>query len=151
MGNPSVSSPPRRTYGPSVRDFDGAERPDIIRLACVAMSVVDLDTLGRRVFTPGIRWHEPGRNLIAGDYEGNQEVLLLVARRAELTGGTFRVDLRFRMARGATAVGLTRATGARLGCSLKSPDLLVVTVSHDRIDEAWSYHHDQHGWDRFWS
>lgn len=151
MGNPSVSSAPRRTYGPSVRGVDGTEQPEILRLACEAMSAVDLDTLVRRVFTPRVRWHEPGRNLISGDYVGSEEVLLLVARRANLTGGTFRLDLRYRMAQGATAVGLTTATAARLGRSLASPDLWVVTVRNGRIDEAWSYHQDQHGWDRFWS
>lgn len=45
----------------------------------------------RAVLSPGISWHVPGRNAIAGDYEGIEAVLGYFARRRDLAGRTFRL------------------------------------------------------------
>ena len=151
-GNPSGSYATGHTYGRLVTERDISEHDTIVGLACRAISTTDLDTLVSRVFAPSVTWHEPGRNVLSGDYEGCTEVVLhLVARLAELTGGTFRLDLCNSMARGTTGVGLMTATASRHGRVLMSRDVLVATVRRGRIEEAWSYHHDQHAWDQFWS
>jgi hypothetical protein len=38
-------------------------------------------------------WHAAGRNPLAGDHRGTDEVLGYFGRTLELTGGTFRVEL----------------------------------------------------------
>jgi YbgC/YbaW family acyl-CoA thioester hydrolase len=45
----------------------------------------------RELLTPGISWHVPGRNAIAGDYEGLEAVLGYFARRRDLAARTFRM------------------------------------------------------------
>jgi YbgC/YbaW family acyl-CoA thioester hydrolase len=49
------------------------------------------DALLRAVLSPGVSWHVPGRNAIAGDYHGLDEVLGYFARRRDLAGRTFRL------------------------------------------------------------
>lgn len=45
----------------------------------------------RAVLSLGVSWHVPGRNAIAGDYEGIEAVLGYFARRRDLAGRTFRL------------------------------------------------------------
>jgi YbgC/YbaW family acyl-CoA thioester hydrolase len=49
------------------------------------------DAALRAVLSPGICWHVPGRNAIAGDYEGIEAVLGYFARRRDLATRTFRL------------------------------------------------------------
>jgi YbgC/YbaW family acyl-CoA thioester hydrolase len=52
------------------------------------------DAALRAVLSPDISWHVPGRNAIAGDYEGIDAVLAYFARRRDLAAGTFRMHPR---------------------------------------------------------
>jgi YbgC/YbaW family acyl-CoA thioester hydrolase len=52
------------------------------------------DTALRELLTPDISWHIPGRNAIAGDYQGIDDVIAYFARRRDLAGGTFRMHPR---------------------------------------------------------
>jgi YbgC/YbaW family acyl-CoA thioester hydrolase len=52
------------------------------------------DAALRAVLSPDVTWHVPGRNAIAGDYEGIEAVLDHFARRRDLAAGTFRTHPR---------------------------------------------------------
>jgi uncharacterized protein len=45
----------------------------------------------RAVLTADIQWHVPGRNAIAGDYDGIEAVLAYFDRRRRLANRTFRM------------------------------------------------------------
>ena len=45
----------------------------------------------REVLTEDVEWHVPGRNAIAGDYRGFEQVLAYFARRRDLADRTFRL------------------------------------------------------------
>jgi ketosteroid isomerase-like protein len=45
----------------------------------------------RELLTEDVVWHVPGRNAIAGTYEGIEEVLAYFVRRRELAGRTLRL------------------------------------------------------------
>jgi len=45
----------------------------------------------RSLLTDDVRWHVPGRNAIAGDYQGIEAVLAYFRRRRELVARTFRL------------------------------------------------------------
>lgn len=49
------------------------------------------DAALKEVLTPGIRWHVPGDNAIAGAYEGLDEVLDYFTRRRALADNSFRM------------------------------------------------------------
>jgi hypothetical protein len=47
-----------------------------------------------RLLDPGIVWRIPGHNLIAGTYQGVEEVIGYMLRRRELANATFRMHRR---------------------------------------------------------
>jgi ketosteroid isomerase-like protein len=47
----------------------------------------------RALLHAGIEWHVPGRNAIAGDYRGVDEVMAYFARRRDHAARTFRMHL----------------------------------------------------------
>jgi ketosteroid isomerase-like protein len=105
------------------------------------------------ILAPGVRWHEPGRSLVAGDYEGCDEVRSsLFARFRELSGGTFRVTGWDGVRTDETReVAMYVVQARRGGRALLSRDVCVADVRDDLITAVQVYHADQHAWDRFWS
>jgi uncharacterized protein len=100
-----------------------------------------------------VRWHEPGRSLVAGEYEGRDEVRTsLFGRLRELSGGTFRViDWDAFTIHPAREVAMYLVQARRSGRDLLSRDVCVAELRDGVIAAARIYHADQHAWDRFWS
>ena len=48
-----------------------------------------MDALRSQYWAEDIRWHTPGRSLLASDYEGTAQLLEGFGRVFELSGGTF--------------------------------------------------------------
>ena len=98
-------------------------------------------------------WHEPGRSLVAGDYQGCDEVRgSLFARLRELSGGTFRVTDWDGVSTDPTReVAVYVVQARRGGRDLLSRDVCVADVRDGTITAVQVYHADQHAWDRFWS
>ena len=57
---------------------------DLVRESFAAYGRGDLDA-ARKYQTDDIRYHQPGRNPTAGDYEGQEQVIGVMARFGELT------------------------------------------------------------------
>jgi ketosteroid isomerase-like protein len=72
-----------------------SEHPHVtlIRGAYEAFGKGDIAALDD-VFAEEIRWHEPGRNQLAGTLEGRPAVYEMFGRLMTLTEGSFRIDLR---------------------------------------------------------
>ena len=123
---------------------------DLIRRGYEAFSSGDVDTL-REVFDPGIVWHFPGRSVLAGDHSGVDTVLGFFGRTAELTAGTFQVELHGVVADDQHTVGLHLATGEREGRTLEDREVIVFHVRDGKVVEAWQYLEDQYAYDEFFS
>jgi len=124
----------------------------LLRQAIEGLANGDQQALCGRVLRPNLRWHEPGRNLVAGDYSGCQEVVgHLFARFAELSGGTFRVEVTGVAASDSQAIGVYTTHAQRRGLTLASHDVCVADLADGSIASARIYHSDQHAWDRFWA
>ena len=65
------------------------------------------------LFAPEAVWHVPGENAMTGDYRGREEIGAFLRRTAELTGGTYKVDLLWAIADDDRLVTVYRARGAR--------------------------------------
>jgi ketosteroid isomerase-like protein len=106
-----------------------------------------------RLLSADVRWHEPGRSLVAGDYEGCDEVRSsLFGRLRELSGGTFQViDWDGVVTDGPREVAMYVVRARRGGLDLLSRDVCVAELRDGAIAAARIYHADQHAWDRFWS
>ena len=67
------------------------------------------------LFAPDAVWHVPGANAMTGDYRGLAEIGAFLRRTAELTGGSYEVDLLWAVADDDHLVTLYRARGEREG------------------------------------
>jgi ketosteroid isomerase-like protein len=100
-----------------------------------------------------VRWHEPGRSMVAGDYVGCDEVAgSLFARLRELSDGSFRIlEWDGVTVDDGREVAMYVVRARRGGRDLLSRDLCVAEIRDGSIVAARVYHGDQHAWDRFWS
>jgi uncharacterized protein len=99
------------------------------------------------VFAEDIRWHEPGRNQLAGDYEGRATVYELFGRLMSLTEGSFRIELRAVLADDDHAVAVGDIS-ARVGDrSFRVTNTHVMLFRGDEVAEFWEMSGDQYAQD----
>jgi uncharacterized protein len=123
----------------------------LVREALAAFDRGDMDALRNQYFTEDIRWHVGGRSVLAGDYEGAAQVLGLFGHTFELSGGTYRAELRDVLANDEQAVELFTSRGERAGKKLDNDNILVIHFRDGKWSEAWGYSADPYAWDEFWS
>jgi ketosteroid isomerase-like protein len=99
------------------------------------------------LFAEDIRWHEPGRNQLSGTYEGRAAVYELFGRVFEVTGGTFRIDIRSILADDTDAVVVCTVSGTRGDRTLESVNAHVWRFDGDRIVEFRETAGDQYAID----
>ena len=66
---------------------------DLARAASAAFGRGDLGALRTQFFAENMTWHIAGTGMLAGDYAGVAQVMELLGRISELTGGTVRPEL----------------------------------------------------------
>ncbi|MGY1792891.1 nuclear transport factor 2 family protein [Geodermatophilus sp. SYSU D00525] len=108
----------------------------------------DLDRLPE-LWTDDVRWHEPGTHPLAGDYTGPQELVGLFGLAYEVTGGSFRVDVRSAFADDTDGVAVVRMTARRGDRDLDVLAAHLVRFEDGRIAEFWDAHTDQAAVDAF--
>ena len=123
---------------------------ELARRGYDAFSNGDIDAL-RPVFADNTIFHEPGRNPVAGDDQGIDQMLGFFGTVAERSGGTFRVTVHDVAANDEHAVGLHLSEGERAGRRLHSQQTLVFHVRDGMVAETWAHHYDQHATDVFWA
>jgi ketosteroid isomerase-like protein len=122
---------------------------DLIRRGYQAFTAGDLATLNE-LFADDVVWHAPGRNQLAGTFRGKEEVFGTFQKVAELTGGTFKLDIHTVLADDEHAVALARATGQREGRALDDNIVQVFHVGDGKVTEQWLYSGDAYASDEFW-
>jgi ketosteroid isomerase-like protein len=115
-----------------------------------AFAAGDLDTI-RGLLDDNIIWHISGRSPLAGDYKGMDEVFGFFAKLAELSGGTFKIEVHAVLSDGEHSVALTRNTGERDGKRLDDNIVGVYHVTDGKVTEAWFHPGDAYATDEFWS
>ncbi|HEX8099329.1 MAG TPA: nuclear transport factor 2 family protein [Actinomycetota bacterium] len=123
---------------------------ELIRRGYEAFGKGDMDTLNE-LFTDDIVWHSPGRNQLAGDFRGKQEVFGTFQKVFELTGGNFKLDIHDVVANDDHVVVLARSTGEREGKTLDDNSLQLFHVKNGKVTEQWLYPGDPYAADEFWS
>jgi uncharacterized protein len=126
------------------------DNAEIIRNGYAAFSRGDMDALRNELFTADVVWHQGGRNQTSGDYRGVDDVLALFGKLAQLTNGTFGVEIHDVLASDEHAVVLARATGERGGKSIQNGDYAHICHFRDgKLSEAWIVDVDPYGLDQF--
>lgn len=123
----------------------------LAREAFAASGRGDTDALRNQYLAEDIRWHTPGRNPLAGDYEGVAQVLEFFGRVVELSGGTFHAELHDVLGSDEHAVLLYTSRAERAGRHWEDNTVGVVHIRDGKYAEVWIYQTDQYSTDEFWS
>lgn len=113
------------------------EHPDValVRRGYEAFNKGDMETLAS-LLTADCTHHVPGDNQISGHYKGRDKVLGMYARLAELTHGTFSVELHDLLTDGrghVISVHTTRADRGNRGLEMRSG--LFVTIIGGKVSD----------------
>jgi len=103
------------------------------------------------LFADDAVWHVPGANAMAGAYRGRDEIIAFLRRTAELTGGTYRVELLWVVADDEHTVAVYRAQGERDGRMLDIEQALLVELRDGLWTDIRAQPLDQPAFDSFWS
>jgi ketosteroid isomerase-like protein len=103
------------------------------------------------MLTDDVVWHVPGRSQLAGEHRGRTAVLVHFARRREMAGGSFRIDVRGVLADDRRAVILAGGEVRRGDELLTWGTVGIFRVAGERIAECWVLPHDQRSFDEIWS
>ena len=122
---------------------------DLVRRGYAAFSSADMATLDE-LFSDDIVWHAPGRNQLSGDFVGKQAVFATFAKVAELSGGTFALEIHDVLANDTHAVALVRVTGEREGRRLDDNSVQVFHIADGKVTEQWLNPGDAYANDEFW-
>ena len=89
---------------------------------------------------------------MTGEYRGRDEILVFLRRTAELTAGTYRVDLLWVVADDAHTVAVYRARGEREGRTpLDIEQVLLVELRDGLWTDIRAQPLDQQAFDAFWA
>lgn len=98
-----------------------------------------------------IVWHVPGRNAIAGDHAGVDDVVAYFERRRALSQATFRIEVRAVLANDELVMQLADGVAVRDGRSYDWRTVGVFRIARGRIAECWLVPFDQYAFDEAWS
>jgi ketosteroid isomerase-like protein len=104
------------------------------------------------LFADNAVWYIPGASPMAGTYEGRQEIIALLRRTAELTAGTYRVELLWVVADDEHIAAVYRAQGTRAdGRRLDIEQALLIVLRDGLWTEIRAQPLDQAAFDDFWA
>jgi len=115
---------------------------DLVRAASAAFGRGDLGALRDQFFAPDIVWHIAGTGPLAGDYEGAAQVMGLLGKIAELSGGTVRPELHDVLASTDHTVALTTIRAERAGRQLQLNLVHVIHAENGKATEVWTHSSD---------
>jgi ketosteroid isomerase-like protein len=97
-------------------------------------------------------FHVPGKSGMAGQYQGEEAILGLLRRMAQLTNGTLRYTLSSVLTTHDRVIVLRgRATSTHQGRRLDTETVHVASLEDSRIREMWVFHDDQAHFDEYWT
>ena len=104
------------------------------------------------LFADDAVWHVPGSMALSGAHPGRDAIVDFLRRTAELTGGTYRVELLWTVADDDRLVAVYRAMGERPdGRELDVEQALLVELEEGRWKLVRAQPLDQAAFDAFWN
>ena len=117
-----------------------------------------IDALARGDVAEAMTWytddavfHYPGRSPLSGDYRGKDQIVGLLGRVMQLTGGAFRPEIHDILASDEHVAALVTVHAERNGRSVKWQSVDLFHVRDGKLSEHWVHEVDQELVDRFWS
>jgi ketosteroid isomerase-like protein len=104
------------------------------------------------LFADDAVWHVPGSMALSGEHRGRDAIITFLRETAELTGGTYRVELLWTVADDDHLVAVYRAVGERPdGRELDIEQALLVELEQGRWKLVRAQPLDQGAFDAFWN
>jgi ketosteroid isomerase-like protein len=122
---------------------------DLVRAASAAFGRGDLGALQDQFLAADIVWHIAGTGPLAGEYHGAAQVMELLAKISELSGGTVRTELRDVSDDRTVVFAAIRAE--RAGKQLQLNLVHVIRAENGRVIEVWTQSSDPPAAAEFWS
>ena len=104
-----------------------------------------------RLLAADVAWHVPGRNVIAGDYQGRDEVMAYFRRRRDLADRSFVVTPRGTLADATRVVHFADGEAVLGGETRRWRTVGIFEVAQQRLAECWLVPFDQHAFDEIWA
>lgn len=124
---------------------------DLVRAASAAFGRGDLGILRSKFFAENMTWHIAGTGMLAGDYNGVAQVMDLLGRLSELTGGTVRPELHDVLVSDDHTVVLATVRAERAGKRLRLNLVHVIHAENGKAIEVWTHTSDPAAAAEFWS
>ena len=124
---------------------------DMVRAASAALARGDLSTLQNQFMADNIVWHIAGTGPLAGDYEGVAQVMGVLGKISELSGGTVRPELHDVLVSNDHTVALTTIRAQRAGKQLQLNVVHVIHSANGKATEVWTSSSDPAAAAEFWS
>ena len=130
------------------------------------MAAADNDALVRKIFDAFARkeglalrgvladdavWTVPGQGVMAGVYQGRQQIFRFLGRLAKETGGTYGSTLRDVLASDERAAALYTARGTRRGRTLELDQVLLFRIEGGLVLEVLALPSDPEAFETFWT
>ncbi|MDP3521299.1 MAG: nuclear transport factor 2 family protein [Hydrogenophaga sp.] len=96
-------------------------------------------------------WHIPGHSLLAGQYQGAEQIFRFWKKVAALSGGGMRLEVVDVLANDERGVVFVIGRARREGRELEERGLHVYRFSNGLAIEGRFYYEDQTAYDAFWS
>jgi hypothetical protein len=129
-----------------------AEHPDItlIKRGYAAFNNADVATLSE-IIASDAQQHMVGNNIVSGDYKGLENILGFYGKLAELTNGTYGVEIESMFTDGAGKVVVVHTQrGERNGKQLTPRQALIFTVAGGKVVDLHDTTEDLAAEDAFW-
>lgn len=115
-----------------------------------ALKAGDIGKLGA-IFASDIIWHQPGESKLSGTYQGRDDVIDLLERFMEISGGTFQIDdVKAIMINGDLVSVLLHFKAEQPGRKMAMSGVDLFRIEDGTIKEVWLFSADPVAEDRFW-
>ena len=132
------------------RDTLREQNMALMRRFCEARANKDAEAI-IGCLTEDVVWRYPGRNPLAREYRGKEEVAGFFRSLRELTGGTFSSETERIMVDGSAAFVHELPRGTREGKSLEWRTVLMARLRDGKIAEVDVFQNVQHELDEWWN
>ena len=111
----------------------------------------DFSALQNQFFAENIIWHVAGAGPLAGHYQGIAEVMGVLGKISELSGGTVETELHDVLVSNDHTVALAAIRAERSGMQLQINLVHVIHSEHGKVTEVWTYSSDPVAAAEFWA
>jgi len=124
---------------------------DLAWAASSAYGRGDFSALQNQFFAEDIIWHVAGTGPMAGQYEGIAQVMSVLGKLSQLSGGTVETELHDVLVSNDHTVALATIRAERSGKKLQLNLVHVIHSVNGKATEVWTYTSDPTSAAEFWA